>query len=175
MKIEIHKATSEDAVTMALLGRITFDQTFGHLFDKRQDLLNYLDETFSVAKIRKGISKDNNRFWVAFVNDLPIGYAKLKLDSPSEFIRSNKVCQLQKIYVLRNFLNLKIGRLLQNELIREASNLDFENIWLSVLDRNERAIGFYLKNDFHKIGEHDFTIGSQKFHFLVMNQELRKH
>ena len=172
MKIEIRKATSKDAITIALLGRVTFDQTFGHLFHIKQDLLNYLNKTFAVEKIRKGLSKENNRFWIAIVDELPVGYAKLKLESPSEFIDSDKVCQLQKIYVLQNFLNLKIGHLLQKEVIEEASALNFDNIWLSVLDRNERAIKFYQKNDFHKIGEHDFMIGSQWFHFLVMTQAL---
>ena len=48
------------------------------------------------SKIEAGIEKPNNIFWIAFVDHLPVGYAKLKLNSKSEFIESKDVCQLQK-------------------------------------------------------------------------------
>ena len=34
------------------------------------------------------LRNQNNIFWIAFVNRLPVGYAKLKLYSNSEFIES---------------------------------------------------------------------------------------
>ena len=55
-------------------------------------------------------------------------------------------CQLQKIYVLKDFLSLKIGFELQNRLITKAKDDGFERIWLSVLESNERAIRF--RNNF---------------------------
>ena len=107
--IEIRLAKKEDARYIALLGRITFTETFGHLFRDQNDLIDYYNYTFSVKKIEDGMKKQNNIFWIAFVNRLPVGYAKLKLDSKSEFIDSKDVCQLQKIYVLKDFLSMKIG------------------------------------------------------------------
>lgn len=170
--IETRLAKKEDARFIALLGRITFTETFGHLYRDKQDLLNYYDATFSVEKIESSIGKPNNFFWIASVNRLPVGYAKLKLNSKSEFIDSENVCQLQKIYVLKDFLSMKIGFELQNLLLKKAKELGFEKIWLSVLNSNERAINFYKKNGFEGIGNHNFQIGKEIFEFVAMCKEL---
>ncbi|NNK26759.1 MAG: hypothetical protein HKP06_00810, partial [Flavobacteriaceae bacterium] len=103
-KIDIRLANSNDAQIIALLGRITFAETFGHFFSDQQDLINYFEATFSVEKIKNSLAKPNNIYWISFVDQLPVGYAKLKLNSGSDFIDSENICQLQKIYVMKNFL-----------------------------------------------------------------------
>ncbi len=170
--ILIRNATPADAGVIALLGRITFTETFGHLFRYSEDLDNYLKRTFSVDKIESSLKKAENVYWLAFANRLPVGYAKLKLDSPSLFLNESSICQLQKIYVLKDFLSLKIGLALQQELLRKAGDLEFSTIWLSVLKENERAIRFYHKNGFEKIGDHDFSIGREDFKFIAMAKGL---
>ncbi|MGC6421118.1 MAG: GNAT family N-acetyltransferase [Chitinophagales bacterium] len=171
--IEIRLAKMEDAQCIALLGRITFTETFGHFFRDQKDLIDYYNLTFSVQKIENGLNKPNNMFWIAFVNRLPVGYAKLKLHSGSEFIKSKDVCQLQKIYVLKDFLSMKIGFELQDSLLKKAKELNFNTIWLSVLNSNERAIHFYKKTGFEKIGNHDFQIGKENFEFIAMKKTLQ--
>lgn len=170
--LEIKLAEKEDARLISLLGRVTFTETFGHLYRDRQDLLNYYDKTFSVKKIESSIGKPSNIFWIAFVNRLPVGYAKLKLNSESKFIDTGKVCQLQKIYVLKDFLSMKIGFELQTRLLAKAKDLGFERIWLSVLDSNERAVNFYRKSGFEAIGNHDFRIGKEVFEFIAMGKTI---
>ncbi len=172
MQVETRLATVSDAQFIALLGRVTFAETFGHLFRDPEDLKEYFNRTFSVAKIEKSISQSTNKFWITFVDKLPVAYAKLKLDSPSDFIKQAKVCQLQKIYVLRDFLSLKIGYQLQTLLLEEATAGGFEKIWLSVLVENERAVSFYKKNNFVEVGKHDFQIGKEHFNFLAMARDL---
>ena len=63
--IEIRLAKKEDARYIALLGRITFTETFGHLFRDQNDLIDYYNYTFSVKKIEDGMKKQNNIFWIA--------------------------------------------------------------------------------------------------------------
>lgn len=171
-KIKTRLAEKKDAEYIALLARITFTETFGHFFRDRQDLLDYYDSTFSVEKIERSISKSNNVYWISFMNRLPVGYAKLKLNSKSEFIESENIGQLQKIYVLKDFLSMKIGSELQNLLLAKAKELGFHIVWLSVLNNNERALNFYKKNGFEKIGNHDFQIGKENFKFIAMQKEL---
>jgi len=170
--ISIRLAEESDAEFIALLGRITFTESFGDLFRDKNDLLEYYERTFSVQKIRNGIKDPKNIFWIATINDLPVGYAKLKLDSRSEFIESESICQLQKIYVLKDFLSMKIGLQLQNELLDKAKELGFNKVWLSVYVDNQRAINFYLKNDFKHIGDHKFVIGQEEFDFIAMVKQL---
>jgi ribosomal protein S18 acetylase RimI-like enzyme len=171
-KIEIRLANKDDSKFIALLARVTFTETFGHFFSDKQDLLDYYNSTFSVDKIENSFSKPNNVYWIAFVDRLPVGYAKLKLNSQSEFMSERNVCQLQKIYVLKDFLSMKIGFELQNLLLNKAIEKKIRKIWLSVLKSNERAINFYLKNGYMEIGNHDFQIGKENFEFIAMSKRL---
>jgi diamine N-acetyltransferase len=170
--IVIRKATVADAEYISLLARVTFTETFGHLFKDLQDLLDYYASTFSEAKIRSSIQKDNNIFWIAFCDELPVGYAKLKIYSPSDFINSPSTSQLQKIYVLKDFLSKKIGHEIQNALFEEVKLLKSRYLWLSVLKANERAISFYRKNGFVEVGEHSFDIGKEHFIFVAMKKDF---
>lgn len=172
-KIEIKLANISDAKYIALLGRVTFQETFGHYFRDKNDLLAYYNRTFSVEKIRSSLEKSDNVFWISLVDELPVGYAKLKLNSPTDFSTSTNICQLQKIYVLKDFLSMKIGWELQNNLLATASEKGFEKIWLSVLGSNERAINFYNRSGFEKIGDHDFQIGKEHFKFIAMMKSLK--
>jgi len=171
--IEIRLANISDAEYIAILGRVTFQETFGHYFRDKNDLLEYYNRTFSVEKIRSSLKKPDNVFWISLVDGLPVGYAKLKLNSPTDFSSSTNICQLQKIYVLKDFLSMKIGLELQNNLLATASEKGFEKIWLSVLGSNERAINFYNRSGFEKIGDHDFQIGKEHFKFIAMLKSLK--
>ena len=161
--IEIREAKIDDAEYIALLGRVTFTETFGHLFSNQNELLDYYNITFSVKKIKNSLKKSATFYWIAFVNELPVGYSKLKLNSHSEFIDDKNTSQLQKIYVLKDFLSMKIGLKLQHKLIDKAKKKQSDFIWLSVLHNNKRAINFYAKNGFVKIGNHNFQIGVKNF------------
>jgi ribosomal protein S18 acetylase RimI-like enzyme len=168
----IKQVTLNESKYIALLARITFNETFGHLFRNRDDLLNYFEQTFSVQKIKSSILKPNNFYWIAYFNDLPVGYAKLKLNSTNKFIDAPNQSQLQKIYVLKDFISKKIGFKLQEKLLLKAKNSKSKIIWLSVLKENTRALNFYKKNNFNIKGEHNFKIGIEKFNFYVMSKKL---
>ena len=172
--MKIIRAIPKDAKIISYLGRITFKESFGHLFGDQNDLLVYLEKTFSETKIYGSLQKEENVYWIAYWNDLPVGYAKLKLHSPSKFIDSVNTCQLQKIYVLKDYLSMKIGHQLQEILLQDAQLKGFETIWLSVWVGNDRAIKFYQRNHFQSVGNHLFSIGKENFEFLVMNRELNK-
>ena len=101
-----------------------------------------------------------------------MGYAKLKLDSTSQLIVHKNVCQLQKIYVLKDFLGKKVGFQLQKYLLEEARASQYEVIWLTVLDTNTRAIDFYKKDGFVGVGDTKFDIGLESFGFKVMMKKL---
>ena len=167
----IRKANITDAKAVASLARITFKDTFGHLFNDPQDLVNYFNVTFSQEKIAASLQKSNNVFWLALFNDKPVGYAKLKVHSPSEFISDKiKVSQLQKIYILQDYFGQQIGQKLQDKLFEEIELLNSKHLWLSVYIENPRAIGFYKKHGFTTIGSHTFSIGKETFEFTVMDK-----
>jgi ribosomal protein S18 acetylase RimI-like enzyme len=172
MEVQIRKARLEDIPVIALLARTTFSETFGHYFRDSQDLQDYFERVFSVQKLRASFSKSNNVFWIATANELPVGYAKLKLHQPIELLKDIQAAQLQKIYVSKDFLSQKIGLQLQEEMLKEAQEMGHTSIWLSVLKQNSRAIRFYLKNGFKQIGDQNYQIGKESFDFDIMYKEL---
>ena len=173
MNAQVLKAQPEDAALIALLGRITFAETFGHLFaGHRAHLLAYLDRTFSVGKIRRSIESSRNAYWLGFADGLPVSYAKLKYPSPTPLLRGESVAQLQKIYVLRDFLEQGIGKSLLQAILDHAANLQIEKLWLDVLKDNTRAILFYQRHGFSGLGEDTYTIGAQTFLFHLMTRRV---
>ncbi|MBK7869315.1 MAG: GNAT family N-acetyltransferase [Saprospiraceae bacterium] len=168
MRIEVRKAILADAPIIALLGRITFGETFGHLFHDQQALQRYYHYTFGVKKIQSSLQKGNNIFWLAFADDLPVGYAKLKLHSLNKIVISEAASQLQKIYVLKDFLHQQIGLVLLESVIEEAQKAANTHLWLSVLYTNERAIQFYEKHGFVKTVQQVTSVAEQDFTFETM-------
>jgi len=47
-----------------------------------------------------------------------------------------------------------------------------ESVWLKVNAENSRAIDFYLRHGFSKIGSTDFVIGSRAYENFVMKRDL---
>lgn len=172
MSVEIKRANRQDVESISFLGRVTFSETFGHLFRDPQDLTDYLKRTFSEEKIESSFENSNNAFWLALEDGVPVGYGKLKCKEDLESIGLKDVSQLQKIYVLKDHLSKRIGLKIQEAMLAEAKKIGSKVIWLSVLKENERAIGFYLKNGFAIQGEHDFQIGKELFHFHIMTKNL---
>jgi diamine N-acetyltransferase len=153
MAAAIRRANPADATTVASLGRITFAETFGHLFRHHGgDLRAYLDATFDVAKIEASLGKPHNAYWLAFLDRLPIGYAKLKHRSSPPGKPGQCAVQLQKIYVLRDYLGRRIGDELLGPVVREAL-AQAPLLWLDVLRENDRAIAFYTRHGFVVSGE----------------------
>lgn len=166
--LTIRKATIADAEIVAILAQITFDETFGHHFRDRNDLINYFNTTFSVAKIRSSIAKENNVFWLAFVDEMPVGYAKLKKYSPISAVEDVNCAQLQKIYLRKDYLHQQIGAPLQQAMFDEVIELSKKTLWLSVLKTNFRAIRFYEKHGFVTVGEYLFSVGKETFDFHIL-------
>jgi len=75
--------------------------------------------------------------------------------------------QLQKIYVLNEFLGERIGEALLQQVLPEARRRA-PMLWLDVLHENKRAISFYQKHGFTVTGKDTYTIGSQTFRFDLM-------
>jgi diamine N-acetyltransferase len=173
MTIAIRKANAEDAGIIALLGRLTFRETFGPLFDGREgELQTYLDHIFSVAKIAASIAKPQNHYWLALMDTLPVGYAKQKYSSPNVLIDAPAPAQLQKIYVLSEFIAHRIGHELLETIMESSRASEIMVMWLTVLNTNDRAIRFYERHGWTDAGTTSFTIGTQTFSFIAMKRTM---
>jgi ribosomal protein S18 acetylase RimI-like enzyme len=55
-----------------------------------------------------------------------------------------------------------------------CSSIGGENAWLTVEAGNSRAIDFYLRHGFTRIGSTDFVIADQAYENYVMRADLKK-
>ncbi len=144
----------ELSLTQNLAEKI-WPSAYGTILSKEQ--LSYmLNWMYSIETLEKSFDK-GNEFYCAFDNDLPLGF--LELEFLSEEASSVK---LQKIYVLPSEQNKGIGKnFLQFALLR-AKNRGARNVILQV-NRANKAVQFYLKNNFCIISEEDFPIGNDYY------------
>ncbi|MEY3127176.1 MAG: hypothetical protein RL273_1349 [Bacteroidota bacterium] len=144
----------ELSLTLNLAEKI-WPSAYGTILSKEQ--LSYmLNWMYSIETLEKSFDK-GNEFYCAFDNDLPLGFLELEFLSEEA-----STVKLQKIYVLPSEQNKGIGKkFLQLALLR-ATNRGARNVILQV-NRSNKAVQFYLKNNFCIIGEEDFPIGNDYY------------
>jgi ribosomal protein S18 acetylase RimI-like enzyme len=169
MKIEVITADPSQADLISSIGKQAFGSAFGNLFNNKEELSEYLDYTYDVTKISKSIEKENNVFFVAFVENVPVGFAKVKKNSLNDQIESIAQMELQKIYVLPYYHGSGAGAALMQAVLDLADRVCPDYIWLDTHITNAKAIRFYEKYRFQKIGKYYFMIGSQMFEYHVMS------
>ncbi|WP_028889106.1 GNAT family N-acetyltransferase [Tenacibaculum ovolyticum] len=170
--INIKTAKVTDAEVLALLGRITYSESHGHFIDDKNDLLKFLNNSFSITEIKNQLKNTNNLFYILYVDDFPVGYTKLVLNELHESVKANSSCRLEKIYILNDFLPLKLGQHLFDFIVGKAIEHQFKNIWLSVYIKNFRAINFYKKNGFEITGTLDYIVNNKKYENFVYAKKI---
>lgn len=170
IKIKIAKEANTDVI--ALLGRITYVESHGRFIDDKIDLLKYLNEEFSISKTKQDINNTKNLFYIIYADDLPVGYAKLVLNAKHESVVSQNNCRLEKIYILNDFIPLKIGQQFLTFVEEKAKELELDTMWLSVYVKNYRAIRFYQKNEFKGVGELNFLVNGKEYANIVFSKKI---
>lgn len=169
--ITIKEANISDAQIIALLGRITFNESHSQYIENKNEVLSFCDASFNVSKITEDLEDKNNIFWLIYDNELPVGFAKVILHKTVDLIKEKSVCQLDKIYILNDFLGKKLGSQLHQKVIEKVTELKFDVIWLVTYILNYKAIQFYELNTYKKAGFIDFVVENKgyKNHVLVKN------
>lgn len=170
--IKIHIAREEHAEALAHLGTTTYVESHGHFISDKNDLVQYIATAFSLSTTKKELNDSKNRFYIVYADDLPVGYAKLVLQKNHESVPSTNACRLERIYILSDFIHLKIGQRLLKHLVEKAVSLQFEVMWLSVYVKNHRAIRFYEKNDFENVGELYFLVNGKEYENIVFSKKI---
>jgi len=170
--INIKQATIKDTEVLALLGRQTWAESHGHYIADKNKLQNYLNENFSVSKTRQNINNSKNIFYIMYVDDFPVGYTKIIANEKQENVISQNTCQLERIFILNEFIPLKIGKQLLTYTEERAKALKFDMMWLSVYIKNPRAIRFYEKNEFENVGSKNFMVNGKSYENIVFSKKL---
>ena len=169
MNIRVITADSSHTNIICSIGKQSFRDAFGHLFNSKIELQEYLDYTYNPDKIAKSIQKENNVFFLAFVENVPVGFAKIKKHSLNEQIDSIAQMELQKIYVLSYYHGSGAAGILMQAVLDFANKICPDYVWLDTHISNAKAIRFYERYGFVKTGKYFFMIGSQTFEYHLMS------
>ncbi len=170
--IKIKIATIADVEVLAMLGRLTWSESHGPYIKDKNEVLQYLDENFSVSQTKQNIINPNQLFYIIYVNDLPAGYAKLVLNTGNKNVAPQNSCQLERIFILSEFIYLKIGQQLLTFAENQARKLQLNTMWLTVYIKNKRAIRFYERNEFKNVGELNFVVAGKGYENIVFSKKI---
>ncbi len=170
--IKILLAKEVDSEVLALLGRVTWAESHGGYIEDKDELLQYLNKNFSVAKTKQDINNPKHLFYIVYVDDLPVGYAKLVVHAKNKNIASKNNCRLERIFIQNEFIPLKIGQQLLTFVEKKAKALQLDTMWLSVYIKNNRAIRFYERNEFKNVGALNFLVDGRAYDNIVFSKTI---
>ena len=168
----VRRATPADAPGLALAGAATFLETYAHMIPGA-DILAHAATKHSEAFYTRCLNDPQQRIWIAqTVTEAIIGYlvlapATLPLESPSPDDR-----EIVRIYVLSRFHKTGAGHRLMQEALTEATRSGAHRLVLGVNNGNEKALAFYARQGFARIGTRTFTVGKAVFDDFVLGKNV---
>jgi ribosomal protein S18 acetylase RimI-like enzyme len=168
----IRRATTGDAALLARVGAELFAAAFAAQNDPN-DLKAYLATAFIPARQRDELADADRVTWIAeSPNGDSAGYAMLKRGAASPAVAANHPAEVQRFYVASTFQGRGLAQALMSVCVEQAHEWGCDAMWLGVWELNPRAVAFYEKCGFRKVGRQDFMVGADRQHDFVMARTL---
>lgn len=145
----------------------TFIDTYA-VHNTPENMTNYMAESFSESRLNAELNSDDTHFYFAVSGPDIYGYLKLNFRSAQTNQTLGRACEIERIYVVKEFQGLQVGKALYEQAIKTAQISGAKWLWLGVWDQNKKAIGFYEKMGLEVFGRHDFTLGDEEQSDLLM-------
>ncbi|MBA2499822.1 MAG: GNAT family N-acetyltransferase [Chitinophagaceae bacterium] len=156
--MKIRQASVKDAGPIATICHSQF-----HIAHKvgiaPDDLLYYVDKTFSKAAVEADLSNTENIHFVAIGNDEDIvgciNIGKVHLPQASHM---ESAMEITRLYIKPEYIGKGVASALMEKVKTLARSKQKESLWLHVYKGNEVAIKFYNKCRFNIVGELNFPV-----------------
>jgi len=172
-EIKIRKISLDDLSLLQAISRQTFFETFADV-NTAEDMNQYLSDSFSDERLTGELLNPESEFYFTEVDGRPAGYLKVNFGEAQTDVQDKNALELERIYVLKEFLGKRVGQILLDKTLQIARNANVDYVWLGVWEHNHRAKKFYAKNGFVEFGRHDFWLGSDKQTDLMMRLEIKR-
>lgn len=168
---EIKKGTLSEIDQLQKISKQTFYETFS-IGNTLENINKYLDEEFSIEKLTTELNNINSEFYFALFENNIIGYLKINFGKSQTELQDNNALEIERIYILKEFQEKKIGQLLYDRALQIARHNGIAYIWLGVWEENPRAINFYKKNGFTEFDKHIFKLGDDEQIDIMMKLKI---
>lgn len=167
----LRKGTLDDVALLCDLGRRTTLLTFG-VQNKAEHTQAYLDEAFSAEQMERELRSPGSTFYILEQEGAAIGYLKLNLVPSQTDVHDPESLEVQRLYLDEGAQGQGLGAMMLEYAAAEAKALGKRYVWLGVWEHNERALAFYKRNGFYKMGEHEFVFGGDPQTDLLYRKDL---
>ncbi|MFD3001177.1 GNAT family N-acetyltransferase [Pontibacter toksunensis] len=164
-------ATQEDAVLLAELGWLTFEESFA-AHNKPEDMVAFKPTMYSPALQAAELADPATEFVLVEVAGAAIAYLKLNKGPAPKAIQAEYPLQIDRFYITNAWTGRGLGDQLMQLSIEKAQMQQHDVVWLTVWEHNERAKRFYSKYGFKEVGELEFILGQDVQRDLYMQREV---
>lgn len=176
MTHRIRKATANDAGALAGLAALTFPLACPPS-SSPEDVAAHLAGTLSERHFEGYLADPEVTILVIDVDGALLGYSLL-VDRPARdpdvtaSLTLLPSTELSKCYVHPDHHGLGAAAELMRASVQAAADAGSAGMWLGVNNENGRAVRFYEKSGFRKVGTKTFTVGTSLEHDFVMQRPL---
>jgi ribosomal protein S18 acetylase RimI-like enzyme len=157
----IRRAERSDAALLAEFAARTFTETFGAANTAR-DMAAHLTSSYGVRQQRAEVEDPNVVTLLAEADMRLAAYAQVRRNHVPIAPPPDSAAELWRFYVDRHWHGRGVAQRLMAAVRDAALELGARRVWLSVWERNDRAIAFYRKCGYRMIGSKDFWVGSDR-------------
>lgn len=150
--ILIKEASVADINTIQEIAHATWPDTYKKILSETQ-LEFMLDKYYATDLLVHLMTNENHYFILAYENEDCLGFA-----SYQHHYLEQAVTRLHKIYLLPSAQGKGVGKLLLDEVEKQAKSVAMKSISLNV-NKFNKAATFYKKIGFKIIAEEDLEIG----------------
>jgi ribosomal protein S18 acetylase RimI-like enzyme len=160
----VRSATTADAPRLSHLAAATFRETFEGE-NTPGNMARFLGESFTPDKQASEITDPAGTMLLAERRGPSghaelVGYVHLMTGPAPAAVQGPAPLELERLYVARAWHGQGVARALMDSALDAARARGAETLWLGVWERKPRAVAFYAKNGFTRVGEHSFVLGS---------------
>jgi ribosomal protein S18 acetylase RimI-like enzyme len=150
--------TAVDAAALAEFAARTFEETYS-ADNSAEDTRAHLSATYGLKQQTAELVDPSVSTILARSNTELIAYAQIRRNAPPPCVTHPAPIQLHRFYVDRRAHGSGLASELMQAVHQAAHDFDGGHIWLSVWERNPRAIAFYEKARFVDVGSTIYMVG----------------
>ena len=161
-----------DEEVLALVGQATFLETFAGILPG-SDIVAHCRRQHAPAVYRSWLDGDA-RVWLAEAepSGAPVGYLVLAPASLPVPDSNEGDLEVKRIYLLDRFRGQGIGQRLMIAAETHARDVGAPRLLLGVYSRNDRAVTFYERFGFRRVGTRRFRVGEHDYDDFVLSMDL---
>lgn len=154
----VRYASAADNILLAEMGAETFADSFG-ADNTPENMRAYLAASFSPEIQARELADAASRFLIIEHEGAAVGYAQVSFAGAPDCVSGQKLMEIVRIYARKEWIGRKVGAQLMQACLNDAEHAGCDVVWLGVWEHNPRAIAFYRKWKFERVGTQTFQLG----------------